>query len=94
MGAVTPIREVNFSLQLARSTSGIGGPRLGLRKHLIPMYTIIKRLHIRPGKMPAINNFPTEIPARLATIIAGRLGGMRGPKVPPAIMLPAAKSLS
>ena len=47
----------------------------------------------RPGKTPAINNLPMERSANAATKIMVMLGGMRGPREPPAQMLPTERYL-
>ena len=58
------------------------------------MYSINRNEQISPGRIPAIKSFPTERLGKPATIIIIMLGGIIGPKLPPAGIQPSAILLS
>ena len=61
-----------------------GGDQPGCVMHAMAIYDINMMAKRRPGKIPAINNFPMEFPVKEPYKIIIMDGGIRIPSVPPA----------
>ena len=95
-GGTKPIiNSLKTSVMLeALSSTANTGPKLGLIAHLIVTYAAYKTASIIPGIIAAANKSVTGISmiGPITTNII--LGGINIPKVPPAVIVPAANLTS
>ena len=81
--------QTNFML-LALISTGNGGPSSGFIQHLIVVYAAYKLASKIPGIIAAANKSITGISIIGPITTSMMLGGIKIPKVPPAVIVPAA----
>ena len=77
----------------APAATGIGA-RAGLSRQLTAMYATSRVIISNAGMTAATNILPTELCVVAANMIMGMLGGIRIPRLPPAMMTPSASRRS
>jgi hypothetical protein len=88
------ISLITTAQDVGRSSSGTGGPSLGLRKLRTRVYTIYMLASRNPGPKADAYRSATETPSTGPMTISITEGGTRIPSVPPAAIEPAARRAS